>query len=190
MFMADSLIRVDAVNEMWMGQRIAECMGYDHPDHEWDDTSILDYLEKLVEVHDAFVNNSGFVSVTPDAIKPLCRKDFPNPLSWWKAIREAVIAYSQQNPTMNPMDVINKLGISREEFFSAITVNKIKYDLTEEQLRQVFDMVVTRNRQTSAEVGKRFGITRATMKYFNRLGKAIRTARTDERHQNDTMETQ
>ena len=187
--MSDSLIRVDAVNEMWMGHRIAECMGFNHPDHKWDDNSILDYLEKLVEVHDAFVNNSGFVSSSPDTIKPLQNKDFTNPLSWWKAIREAMIAYSQQNPAMNPVDVMHKLGITQQDFFSAVTVNKIQYHLTEEQLRELFDMVSAHNPQSSAEVGRRFGITRATMKYFSRLGKAVRTARTDERHQPDTLET-
>ena len=118
-------ITVDAVNEMWMGQRIAEIMGYAHPDHEWDADSMLDYLEKLVECHDAFVNNNGFVSANVDSIKPLQNKDFPNPVSWWKAIREAVVVYSQQNPTTNPADIINKLGITQSEFFTAITVNKI-----------------------------------------------------------------
>lgn len=182
-------ITVDAVNDMWMGRRIAEIMGYAHEDHVWDTDSMLDYLEKLVECHDAFVNNNGFVSATPDAIKPLSRKDFPNPLTWWKAIREAVIAYSQQHPSMNPVDVMHKLGITQKEFFTAVTVNKAKYDLTEDQLRELCDKVGARNPIPSASIGRQYGITRATMNYFNKLGDAIRTARTNAGHYSDTMET-
>jgi hypothetical protein len=181
-------ITVDAVNEMWMGERIAEIMGYTNPDHEWDTDSMLDYFEKLVECHDAFVNNNGFVSATPDAIKPLSRKDFTNPLSWWKAIREAVIAHSQQHPTLNPVDVIIKLGITQQEFFTAVTVNKVKYDLTETELRELCDKVGARNPNLSA-IGRQYKITRATMNYFRRLGNAVRTARTDAGHQPDRLET-
>lgn len=181
-------ITVDAVNEMWMGQRIAEIMGYANPDHEWDTNSMLDYLEKLVECHDAFVNNNGFVSATIDTIKPLQNKDFPNPLSWWKEIRDAVISYSQQNPNTNPVDIIKKLGISQQEFFTAVTVNKAKYDLTEDELRQLCDMVGAHNPNLSA-IGRQYKITRATMNYFRKLGNAIRTARTDAGHQSDNMET-
>lgn len=181
-------IVVDAVNEMWMGQRIAEIMGYANPDHEWDIHSVLDYLEKLVECHDAFVNNNGFVSATIDAIKPLQNKDFPNPLSWWKAIREAVVVYSQQNPTINPVDIMDKLGITQSEFFTAVTVNKIRYQFTDEQLRQLFDMV-SADKPKFAAIGRQFGITRATMSYFRKLGNAIRTARTNAGHQPDSLET-
>lgn len=180
-------IAVDAVNEMWMGRRIAEIMGYTRDDHEWDRNSILDYLEKLVECHDAFVNNNGFVSTDPDAIKPLQNKDFGNPLSWWKAIRDAVVSYSQQHPHTSPVDIIGKLGITQQEFFTAVTVNKASYELTEQQLRELCEMVSARNPNLSA-IGRQFGITRATMNYFKRLGTAIRTARTDVGHQSDNME--
>lgn len=170
-------IRGDAVHDMWMGERIAEIMGY-VGDHEWDNDSILDYLEKLVECHDAFVNNNGFVSNGLESIKPLQNKDFMNPLSWWKAIRDAVVSYSQQNPNVNPADILQQMGITQSQFFEAVTVNKATYSLTDEQFRQLCDEV-SANKPNLSAIGRKFGITRATMNYFRRLGTARRTARTD-----------
>ena len=170
----------DAVYGMWQGQRICEILGF-VGDHEWDKDSILKYLETLVMVHDKWVETNGMYVDDFDNIQPLdfsSKEKQYSQLKNWKLIRDSVMSLAHQYPDREIMDIINKLGITLDDFYAAITVNKKQNKLSEAGFRQFCNAFLNTVINYS-QIGRDYGITKSTMCYFKKLFTKERTARTD-----------
>ena len=169
--MSDTLIKVDAVYDMWQGERICEILGYTKG-HEWDRNSILNYLETLVYVHDMWVEKGSFYSEGFDSVAPL---DFGrlNPLQRYKLIRDSVHQTALQFPTMEVADIIIKLGISIEDFQTAVSVNKNKTIMNETGFRS-FSIACLADKPNFAKIGRDFGTGVNTMKFYKKLFREVK----------------
>jgi hypothetical protein len=107
-----------AIQNMWMGKRIAETMGYDlsNPQH------ILSWLASVTDFHDKYVESQGTCVLDYDSLQPLVVD--PNILVHWKNIRETVINAVRQFPVKSVLDVLDKIEIPLSEFMVAMTTNK------------------------------------------------------------------
>lgn len=171
------LIAVDAVYGMWQGERICEIMGFTQDmGHVWTNDTMLDYFEKLVECHDLFVSTNGYMSNTYESIEPLCLKGFTR-LVEWKHIRNAVLDYTKQFPDVPVIDIIEKLGITLEQFFIAVTVNKKSNMMTRDQFIEFCNECLG-DKPNFAKIGRDYGTGVNTMVYFKKLFRAIKLART------------
>ena len=169
--MSDTLIKVDAVYDMWQGERICEILGYTKG-HEWDRNSILNYLETLVYVHDMWVEKGSFYSEGFDSVAPL---DFGrlNPLQRYKLIRDSVHQTALQFPTIEVADIIIKLGISIEDFQTAVSVNKNKTIMNETGFRS-FSIACLADKPNFAKIGRDFGTGVNTMKFYKKLFREVK----------------
>ena len=161
----------DAVYGMWQGERICEILGYTKG-HEWDRNSILNYLETLVYVHDMWVEKGSFYSEGFNSIAPL---DFGrlNPLQRYKLIRDSVHQTALQFPTMEVADIIIKLGISIEDFQTAVSVNKNKTIMNETGFRS-FSIACLADKPNFAKIGRDFGTGVNTMKFYKKLFREVK----------------
>jgi len=161
----------DAVYGMWQGERICEILGYTKG-HEWDRNSILNYLETLVYVHDMWVEKGSFYSEGFNSIAPL---DFGrlNPLQRYKLIRDSVHQTALQFPKMEVADIIIKLGISIEDFQTAVSVNKNKTIMNETGFRS-FSIACLADKPNFAKIGRDFGTGVNTMKFYKKLFREVK----------------
>lgn len=177
--MTDTLIKVDAVYGMWQGERICEIMGYTQDmGHVWTDETILNYFDKLLECYDLFRSTNGFVSESFDTIPPL-ELDGLSQLQQWQHIRNSVLDYGKQFPHVEIMDILNKLGVTLDEFYKAVTVNKKQNIMNETGFRSFCYACLT-DKPNFAKIGRDYGTGVNTMVYFKKLFRAIKLARTGE----------
>jgi len=116
-----------AIQNMWMGKRIAETMGYDlsNPQH------ILSWLASVTDFHDKYVESLGTCVLDYDSLQPLVAD--PNILVHWKNIRETVINAVRQFPVKSILDVLDKIDVSLADFMVAMTTNKFGRYISREQ---------------------------------------------------------
>ncbi len=154
-------ISSDAINGMWMGDRIAYLKGYDLSNRE----DILSWLEAVTELHDQFVEQ--FMGDKFDELQPL---ELPtNPLSRWKIIRDSVIiAVRQFNDVTSVLDVLDKLGVSLDEFMVAMTTDKFTGSMSREKYLQ-FEQDICQARPVYMQLVRKYGINRNLMKSFQNL---------------------
>jgi len=163
----------DAVQGMWMGQRICDVLGYDS-DHVWDDQSILKYLETLVMVHDEWASSGGFYATGVDAIQPLSMPK--NPCQATALIRNAVYEFSMRFHKVPPMDIITKLGVTIEQFQQAVSGNKESSVLMDESKFRLFCSTCLTANPNYAKIGRDFGVGVNTMVYYKKLFRGIMCA--------------
>ena len=176
--MSDTLIKVDGVYGMWQGERICEIMEYTQDaGHVWTTDTMLNYFEKLVECYDLFRSTNSFMSQSFDTIPPL-QLDGLTSLQRWQHIRNSVLDYGKQFPTVEIMDILDKLGVSLDEFYTAVTVNKKQNAMNETGFRS-FCYACLEDNPNFAKIGRDYGTGVNTMVYFKKLFRAIKIARTE-----------
>ena len=116
-----------AIQNMWMGKRIAETMGYDLSNPR----DILSWLASVTDFHDKYVESQGTCVLDYDSLQPLVVD--PNILVHWKNIRETVINAVRQFPVKSVLDVLDKIDVSLADFMVAMTTNKFGRYISREQ---------------------------------------------------------
>jgi hypothetical protein len=154
-------INSDAINGMWMGDRIAYLKGYDLSNSR----DILSWLEAVTELHDQFI--AEFMGGSFDDLQPL---DLPtNPLQRWKTIRDAVYnAVKQFDAVTSVLDVIDKLGISLDEYMTAFSTNKFG-DYIDRKTFLEFESEMISERPIYMKIVRKYGLNRNMVKSFQEL---------------------
>lgn len=116
-----------AIQNMWMGKRIAETMRYDLSNRQ----DLLSWLASVTDFHDKYVESSGTCVLDYDSLQPLVAD--PNILVHWKNIRETVINAVRQFPVKSVLDVLEKIDVSLADFMVAMTTNKFGRYISREQ---------------------------------------------------------
>lgn len=116
-----------AIQNMWMGKRIAETMNYDLSNPR----DILSWLASVTDFHDKYVESQGTCVLDYDSLQPLVAD--PNLLVHWKNIRETVINAVRQFPVKSVLDVLDKIDVSLADFMVAMTTNKFGRYISREQ---------------------------------------------------------
>lgn len=116
-----------AIQNMWMGKRIAETMGYDLSNPR----DIVSWLASVTDFHDKYVESQGTCVLDYDSLQPLVAD--PNILVHWKNIRETVINAVRQFPVKSVLDVLEKIDVSLADFMVAMTTNKFGRYISKEQ---------------------------------------------------------
>jgi hypothetical protein len=151
-----------AIQNMWMGKRIAETMNYDLSNPR----DILSWLASVTDFHDKYVESAGTHVLDYDSLQPLVED--PNILIHWKNIRTTVINAVRQFPVKSVLDVLEKIEISLDDFMTAMTTNKFKRYISEQQFREFEDDMLKRNAVLSKIVIKH-GIIRNLVIAFRDL---------------------
>jgi hypothetical protein len=167
------MVSKDAVFDMWQGERIAEILGY-VADHEWTDDTILEYLETLLYVHDLWAEYGGIYYRNESDIVPLQFSESYTNLQKWKLIRNSVIAAAHQHPYLQVIDILKRLNVSLEQFICAVSVNKHKHVMTEEQFRDFSTLMVETEGKNYAGIARLFQTGKTTMTYWKKLFKVSR----------------
>jgi len=162
----------DAVYGMWQGERICEILGYTGG-HEWDRDSILNYLETLVHVHDKWIESGGHFAAEFELIQPLDFGGVTSPLMRWQLIRDSVTKLAFQFPNIEVADIILKLGLTIEEFQTAVSVNKNKTIMTETGFRS-FSIACLSDKPNFAGIGREYGTGVNTMKFYKKLFRGVK----------------
>jgi len=163
----------DAVSGMWQGQRICDVLGYG-PDHVWDNESIVKYLETLVMVHDEWSASGGFFAVGIESIEPLSMPK--NPAVATALIRNAVYEFSMRFHQIPPMDIIDKLGITIEQFQHAVSGGKVSGKLMTPSEFRLFCTAGLSHQPNYAKIGRDYGVGVNTMVYYKKLFRGIMCA--------------
>lgn len=116
-----------AIQNMWMGKRIAETMRYDLSNPR----DILSWLASVTDFHDKYVESQGTCVLNYDSLQPLVVD--PNILVHWKNIRDTVINAVRQFPVKSVLDVLEKIDVSLADFMVAMTTNKFGRYISREQ---------------------------------------------------------
>jgi hypothetical protein len=116
-----------AIQNMWMGKRIAETMRYDLSKRQ----DLLSWLASVTDFHDKYIESSGTCVLDYDSLQPLVVD--PNILVHWKNIRETVINAVRQFPVKSVLDVLEKIDVSLADFMVAMTTNKFGRYISREQ---------------------------------------------------------
>jgi hypothetical protein len=116
-----------AIQNMWMGKRIAETMRYDLSNRQ----DLLSWLAAVTDFHDKYIESSGTCVLDYDSLQPLVVD--PNILVHWKNIRETVINAVRQFPVKSVLDVLEKIDVSLADFMVAMTTNKFGRYISREQ---------------------------------------------------------
>ena len=151
-----------AIQNMWMGKRIAETMNYDLSNPR----DILSWLASVTDFHDKYVESAGTNVLDYDSLQPLVED--PNILIHWKNIRETVINAVRQFPVKSVLDVLEKIEVSLDDFMTAMTTNKFNRYISEEQFREFENDMLKRNAVLSKIVIKH-GIIRNLVITFRDL---------------------
>jgi hypothetical protein len=155
----------DAINGMWMGDRIAHIKGYDLTNR----SDILAWLESVTELHDLFVAESMGSSF--DDLQPL---ELPqNPLQRWKLIRDSVAnCIKQFTEITSVLDVIDKLDVSLDEYMTAFSTNKFGGYMDRKKFIE-FELDMCRKRPNYMELVRKYGLNRNIVKGFRELYEPI-----------------
>lgn len=147
-------IKVDAVKGMWMGELLCEHHGY--VEREWDNESLVQYLQDLLVLHDAWVD------LGPDAFisKSESESDHRHYNRWMK-IRKVVKRALQIEPKPKIATVLRSLGVSAEEFTGAVTTSKCVLNADE---LDKFEGLITDPHTTWAQVSSATGVSRHTVR--------------------------
>lgn len=116
-----------AIQNMWMGKRIAETMRYDLSNPR----DIVSWLASVTDFHDKYVESQGTCVLDYDSLQPLVAD--PNLLVHWKNIRNTVINAVRQFPVKSVLDVLDKIDVSLADFMVAMTTNKFGRYISREQ---------------------------------------------------------
>jgi hypothetical protein len=157
-------ISADAVNGMWLGDRIASILGID--ERGWDRDTVLQWLETLVMVHDRHRDMSDFQAPTLAEVMPVGYRG--NPLEFWAAIRRAVQDCVTRFQVDSVLDVLPRLGVSFSEFLSAVSSGKYAGDMDEDGWR-AFEADMLDYRPNYAAVCRKHGVSRQSMVTFRAL---------------------
>lgn len=151
----------NAINGMWMGDRIANIKGYDLTNQR----DILSWLETLVEVHDQYV--AEYLGASFNDLEPLVLPT--NPLVRWRIIRDTVTnAVKQFADVTSVLDVLDKLGVTLDEYMVAVSTNKYTGSIDRETFAQ-FESDICRKRPNYMELVRKYGINRNMMKTFREI---------------------
>lgn len=177
------MVHKDAVLDMWLGERIAEILGYTDK-YEWDDSSIIKYLETLTYVHDVWAEYGGVFYPSEKDITPLQFPESWSNLQKWKLIRDSVIAAAHQHPNLAVIVILERLGITLEQFISAVTVNKYKHVMTPDEFVKFSEVMTESSKPNYANICRIFQTGKTTMKYWKRLFRVSRDikSKTTERY--------
>lgn len=149
-------IRVDAVKGMWMGELLCEHHGY--VEREWDNETMVQYLQDLLVLHDAWMD------LGPDAFIPRSESESGadhRHYNRWMKIRRVVKRALRISPRPKIADVLRSLGVTAEEFTGAVTTSKCVLDA--DQL-DAFEALITDPHTTWAQVSSATGVSRHTVK--------------------------
>lgn len=116
-----------AIQNMWMGKRIAETMRYDLSNPR----DIVSWLASVTDFHDKYVESQGTCVLDYDSLQPLVAD--PNLLVHWKNIRGTVINAVRQFPVKSVLDVLEKIDVTLPDFMVAMTTNKFGRYISREQ---------------------------------------------------------
>jgi hypothetical protein len=167
------MVSKDAVFDMWQGERIAEILGH-VKGREWTNDTILEYLETLLYVHDLWVEYGGIYYANESDIIPLQFPEFYNSLQKWKLIRDSVMAAAHQHPTLHVIDILKRLNVSLEQFICAVSINKHKHVMTEEQFRNFSEAMIVAKPRGYAGIARLFQTGNTTMTYWKKLFRVSR----------------
>ena len=162
------MVSKNAVHDMWLGERIAEILGY-VGEHKWNKENIIKYLETLAYVHDIWAEYGGVYYPTELDIKPL---QFPEPwsnLQKWKLIRDSVTAAAHQHPRLSIITILSRLEITLEQFIVAVTANRYQHMLTEDEFKEFNRVMVETEKPNYANIGRVFGTGKTTTRYWKQL---------------------
>ena len=158
-------ISSDAINGMWMGDRIAYLKGYDLTNRG----DILSWLESVVEIHDQFV--SEFMGSSFDDLQPLQLPQ--NPLQRWKIIRDSVAnAVKQFHNVTSILQVLDKLGVDLNDYMIAFSTNKFHMYVSRETFLE-FEADMLQERPVYMKIVRKYGLNRNMVKSFQELYEPI-----------------
>jgi hypothetical protein len=129
----------DAIQDMWMGQEIVNLRGYES---EWDDESILGYLEDLVYAKDRWSS----VEIVPDDIG-----DDEDSL-----IRSTIRRRLHDPDRPRIVDVQGELGLTDRRLISVMFSNRSS--MTVERLNEFEDDIVNRRFTNYQSIQKKYGL--------------------------------
>ena len=156
-------IDADAVNGMWLGDRVADILHTDFTDPD----DVLSWLETVTATHDKWVESHDLYAVSFDDIGPIMLIDGPL-LSQWGQIRKAVKYCVTNFPVRSFVDVLERLCIEPDLFMTAFTTNKFNQKMTYDRLRALEkDMLA--DAPNYAEVGRKHLIPRQVILNFRQL---------------------
>ena len=167
------MVSKDAVFDMWQGERIAEILGY-VKGREWTNDTILEYLETLLYVHDLWAEYGGIYYANESDIIPLQFPESYNSLQKWKLIRDSVMAAAHQHPTLHIIDILKRLNVSLEQFICAVSINKHKHVMTEDEFRNFSDSMINAENRGYAHIARLFQTGKTTMTYWKKLFRVSR----------------
>lgn len=167
------MVSKDAVFDMWQGERIAEILGY-VKGREWTNDTILEYLETLLYVHDLWAEYGGIYYANESDIMPLQFPESYNSLQKWKLIRDSVMAAAHQHPTLHIIDILKRLNVSLEQFICAVSINKHKHVMTEDEFRNFSDSMINAEDRGYAGIARLFQTGKTTMTYWKKLFRVSR----------------
>jgi len=167
------MVSKDAVFDMWQGERIAEILGH-VKGREWTNDTILEYLETLLYVHDLWAEYGGIYYANESDIIPLQFPESYNSLQKWKLIRDSVMAAAHQHPTLHVIDILKRLNVSLEQFICAVSINKHKHVMTEEQFRNFSEAMIVAKPRGYAGIARLFQTGNTTMTYWKKLFRVSR----------------
>jgi hypothetical protein len=158
-------ISSDAINGMWMGDRIAYLKGYDLTKSD----DIISWLESVVEIHDQFV--AEFMGGSFDDLQPL---ELPtNPLQRWKIIRDSVAnAVKQFHNVTSVLQVLDKLEIDLNDYMVAFSTNKFHMYVSRETFLE-FEADMLQERPVYMKIVRKYGLNRNMVKSFQELYEPI-----------------
>ena len=91
----------------------------------------------------------------------------------WQLIRDSVTKLAFQFPNVEVADIILKLGLTIEEFQTAVSVNKNKTIMTETGFRS-FSIACLSDKPNFAGIGREYGTGVNTMKFYKKLFRGVK----------------
>ena len=168
----DITISVNAVHDMWQGERIAEILRYPGI-AGWDNTKILHYLTTVTNVHDKFIETSCYGGVNGfESIEPLNMPANMKMLNRWKMVRDSVKAIVNQYPTIPILVILAQIGVSLHDFIQAVTGGKAVRYMNETEFSS-FNAELMGENPNFAGIGRRYQTGVNTMNFYKTLYKKL-----------------
>lgn len=148
-----------AVQNMWMGARLAEIQGYDLTDSR----DIVSWLSDVVGFHDEFMAKR--IPEIQDI--PMLVRD-PNPAAHWKNIRDLVAMIIANYPIDSAIKAVDHIGVTFDDFIEAMTVSKLTREFTLEQYL-AFEADMLEHDPNYSEICRKHNLGRSTVGKFRDL---------------------